>query len=78
MPLKAFSFVVERGKEIQEWNEQKLLKVLPGYSGGRSTKQKGREEGEVDENGEERRTRGQTVQEVAAGIKEKVRVKRMM
>ena len=49
-PHKAVSFVVEREKEIQEWNEQKLPKVLPGYSGGRlperSTKVKGREEGE--------------------------------
>ena len=33
-PHKAVSFVVERGKEIQEWNEQKLPKVLPGFSGG--------------------------------------------
>ena len=42
-PHKAVPFVVERGKEIQEWNEQKLPKVLPGYSGGslpgRSTKE---------------------------------------
>ena len=35
---------------------------------------KGREEGEVDEGGEERRTRGQIVQDVVAGIKEKVSV----
>ena len=34
-PHEAVSFVVERGKEIQEWNEQKLPKALPGYSGGR-------------------------------------------
>ena len=34
-PHKAVSFLVEREKEIQEWNEQKLPKVLPGYSGGR-------------------------------------------
>ena len=34
-PHTAVSFVVEREKEIQEWNEQKLPKVLPGYSGGR-------------------------------------------
>ena len=82
-PHKAVSFVVERGKEIQEWNEQKLPKVLPGHSGGRlpgrSTKEKGSEEGEVDEDGEERRIRGQIVQEVVAGIREKVNadVKRM-
>ena len=69
------SFVVRREKEMQEWSEQKLPKVLPGYSGrrlpGRSTKEKGREEGEVDEDGEERRIRGQIVQELAASIKEK-------
>ena len=62
-PHEAVSFVVDRGKEIQEWNEQKLPKVLLGYSGGRlpetSTKEKGRERGEVAEDGEERRIRGQ-------------------
>ena len=31
-PHKAVSFVLERGKETQEWNEQKVPKVL-GYSG---------------------------------------------
>ena len=60
-PHKAVSFVVEREKEIQEWNEQKLPKALPGYSGGRlpgrSTKEKGREEGQVDEGSEQRRIR---------------------
>ena len=70
--------MVRREKEIKEWNEQKLPKVLPGYSGGtlprRSTKEKGREEGEVDEDGEERRIRGQIVQEVVARTKEKVSV----
>ena len=61
-PHKAVSFVVRREKETKEWNEQKLPKVLPGYSGeklpGRSTKEKGSEEGVVDEDGEERRIRG--------------------
>ena len=69
------SFVVEREKEIQEWNEQKLPKVLPGYSGGRlpgrSTQEKGREEGKVDEDGGERRIRKEIVQEVVVGMKEK-------
>ena len=37
---------------------------------GRSTKEQGREEGVVDEDGEER-IRGQIAQEVVAGIKEK-------
>ena len=48
-PHKAVSFVVRREKELKEWSEQKLPKVLPGYSGGmlpeRSSKEKGREEG---------------------------------
>ena len=34
-PHKAVTFVVQRGKERQEWNEQKLPNALPGYSGGR-------------------------------------------
>ena len=75
-PHKAVTFVVERGKERQEWNEQKLPKSLPGYSGGRlpgrSTKEKGREEGEEDEGGEERSIRDQIVKEVIAGMEEKV------
>ena len=49
-PHKAVTFVVQRGKERQEWNKQKLPKALPGYSGGRlpgrRTEEKGREEGE--------------------------------
>ena len=32
-PHKAVSFVVESEKEIQEWNEQKMPKVMPNYSG---------------------------------------------
>ena len=44
-PHKAVFFVVEREKVLQEWNEQKLPKALPGYSGGRlpgiSRKEKG-------------------------------------
>ena len=54
-PHKAVSFVVKREKEIREWSEQKMPKVLPGCSGGRlparSTKEKGKEEGEVNEDG---------------------------
>ena len=49
-PHKAVTFIVERGNERQEWNEQTLLKALPGHSGGRlpgiSTKEKGREKEE--------------------------------
>ena len=73
-PHKAVSFVVERGKERQEWSKQKLPKVLPGGRSlpGRSTKEKGREEGEVHEGGEERRLKDQIVEEVVAGIQEKV------
>ena len=73
-PHKAVSFVFKREKEIQEWNEQKLPKVLPGYSGGRlpgrSTKEKGRDEGEADEGREERHISSEIAQEVVASIKE--------
>ena len=65
---------MESEKEMQEWNEQKLPKALPGYSAGRlpgrSTKEKGRE-GELDEGREERKIRSEIAQEVVAGIKEK-------
>ena len=57
-PHKAVTFVVERGKERQEWNGQKLPKAPLGYSGGtlpgRSTEEKGREEGEECEGSEQR------------------------
>ena len=73
-PHKTVSFVVERDKEMQEWNEQKLPKVLPGYSGerlpGRSIKEKGREEEEPDEGKEERQIRSEKTQEMVADIKE--------
>ena len=46
-------------KEIQEWNEQKLPKVLPGYRGGRlpgrSAKESGGEEEEEDDNSKEKK-----------------------
>ena len=52
-----YPFLVESEKEMQEWNEQKLPKALPGYCAGRlpgrSTKEKGRE-GDLDEGREER------------------------
>ena len=76
-PQKAVSFVVEREKEIQEWNEQKLPKVLPGYSGGRlpgrSTEEAGREEEKADEECRERErsVRKEIVQEVVAGFEKK-------
>ena len=67
-PHKAVSFV----------DEQKLPKVLPGYSGGRlpgrSIKEKGRKEGEVDEDSGERRISNEIAQGVVAGMKEKVSV----
>ena len=51
-PRKAVTFVVGKGKERQEWNEQKLPKASPGYSGGRlpgrNTEEKGREEREEE------------------------------
>ena len=55
-PHNAVSFVVEREKEVQEWNEQKMPKALPGYSAGnlprRSTKARGREDKEEEEDTE--------------------------
>ena len=67
-PHKAVTFVVERGKERQEWNEQKLPKTLPGYSGGRlpgrSTERKGKEEGEEGEGSEQRQVRNEIIEEV--------------
>ena len=74
-PHEAVSFAVRREKETKERDEQKLPKVLPGYSGerlsGRCIKEKGREEGEVDEDRGQRRIWNDFGQEVVAGIKEK-------
>ena len=73
-PHRAVPFVVEREKEMQEWNEQKLPKVLPGFCGGRlpgrSSVEKGREEGEPDDGREERKFWSEIAQEVVASIKE--------
>ena len=44
-PHKAAPFVVERDKEEQEWNEQRMQKVLPGYSGGRLPGRSAKERG---------------------------------
>ena len=72
-PHKAVTFVVERGKERQEWSEQRMSKVLPGYGGGRlpgrSTEEKGREEGEEDEGSEEKKVRNEIIKEVVQGIR---------
>ena len=74
-PHRAVSYVVKKENEIQEWNEQKLPKVLPSYSvgrlPGRSTKVKDREEGEEDEDSGERRIRNEIARAVVTGIKEK-------
>ena len=55
---KQFSFIVERQKEMQEWNEQKMPKTLSGYSGSRlpgsSTREKDREELEPDDDRKEK------------------------
>ena len=63
---KAVTFVVGKGK--QEWNEQKLPKALPGYSGGRlpgrSTEEKGREEGEECEGSKQRQKKNEIIEEV--------------
>ena len=66
---------LEEKKEIQEWNDQKMPKVLLGYSGerlpGRSTQVQGREGGEEDEDSGERRIRNVIPHEVVTSIKEK-------
>ena len=67
-PHKAVSFLVERGKEIQEWNGQKLPKVFLGCGGGmlpgRSAEERGREEEEDDMVSRERQVRYDMVQKV--------------
>ena len=77
-PHKAVSFVVERDKEVQEWNEQTMPKAVPGYTGGRlpgrNTKERGREEEEEEEDSRERQVRNEIAQEVVAGIKKKASV----
>ena len=71
-PHEAVSFVVERDKEVQEWKELKMPKVLPGSSGGklpgRSTAEKGREEEEEVEESWERQMKKETAEEVVAGM----------
>ena len=65
-------FCGQKRKGGKGMDGQKLPKLLPRYSGGglpgRSTKGKGKEEGEVNEDGGERRIRSQIAQEVVAGI----------
>ena len=72
-PHEAVSFLVERDKEVQVWNEQKMPKALPGYSGGklpgRSTKEGGRDEEDPDEGREERKIRSEIAREVVASTK---------
>ena len=68
-PHKAVSFVVERDNEIQECNEQKMPKVLPGYSGRRLPA--GKEEKEEKDKNEESRIRNEIAQKVIEGIKER-------
>ena len=76
-PHKAVSSVVERDKEIQEWNEQKMPKVLSGlqWSGGRlpgrSTEEACKEEEEEKEEKGQRNIRDEIAQKVVASIKEK-------
>ena len=63
---KAVTFVVQRGKGRQEWNEEKKPRALPGYRGrlpGRSTEDKGREEGEEGEESEQRQEKHEKIEE---------------
>ena len=71
-PHKAVSFC-GRKKERNKGMERAGAAEGAAWSQRRkvATKEKGREKGMVDEDGEERRFRGQSVQEVVAGIKEK-------
>ena len=77
-PCRALSYCGKKREGDKGMERQKLPKVLPGHSGGRlpgrSTNEKGKEGGEVNEDGGERRNRSQIAQEVVAGVKEKVRV----
>ena len=73
-PHKAVSFVVEREKEIQEWYEQKLPKVLLGSSGGRLPMRSEQEQEEEEKDSRERQVRYGIAQELVAGIKEKADV----
>ena len=73
-PHKAVSFVVEREKGIQEWNEQKLPKVLLGSSGGRLPMRSEKEQEEEEMDSRERQVRYGIAQELVAGIKEKADV----
>ena len=65
---KAVTFVVERGKGRQEWNEQTYPKALLGYSGrrlpGRNTEGKGGEEGEEGEGSEQMHAKNEILEEV--------------
>ena len=73
---KRFPLWLKKKKE-DAMERAELLKAFTGYSGrlpGWNTKEKGREEGEVDEGGEERRIKGNIVKEVVASIQEKVSV----
>ena len=63
-PHKTVSFFVERDKEVQEWNEQKLPKMLPGYNveAGCQAEKKRRKRRTV-----ERKIRDEIAQEVVGG-----------
>ena len=77
-PHKAISLVVKRegnkGMELSRNCRRCCLVTVEGRLQGRSTKETGKEEGEVNEDGGERRIRTHIGQEVVAGIKEKVSV----
>ena len=73
-PHKAVSVVVEREKEMQEWNAQKLPKVLPGDSEGcqeEALKNQVEEEEEEEKGSREKQIGYEIAQKVVAGIKEK-------
>ena len=53
---KQCPFVVQREEEIQEWIEQKLPKVLPGYSGGKLPREERAQKKETEKKRRKRRT----------------------
>ena len=71
-PHTAVTFVVERGKERQEWRELNCRRcywdtVEEGYQ-GEAPEKKGREEGEEDEGSGERRVINEIIEEVIKGM----------
>ena len=77
-PHEAVSFVVKgERRRCRNGTSRSCRRCCLVYSGarlpGRNIKEKGREEGEVDKDGEERKIKKEIAQEVVEGIKEEAR-----